>query len=345
MADSRAGLGEGPSWLCPSDLDRRRLLEMEHRLLLPRAISYLCTIVALIAVLPDTTAWVFVLPVVSLLNYKLATRRLAQSARPEYAIAYAASVTQLCFAVGVAMTGGPQSPLMVLLVIPFMSFSARFTTRGTIAGVVLTALLLLGATVGVDPSGALEEPALLLTAMSAFIGIAAFAVAFMNADVETRQDATLDPLTGLHNRKALRSRFDELRAQAEQDGTPLAMVVLDIDHFKSVNDTYGHPRGDAVLQGVADVLRAELREGEAVFRLGGEEFLVLLAGEDADGAEQIAERLREAVADAEPAGLPITASLGVSVSAGAVEYAELFEQADAALYDAKHHGRDRVLVR
>jgi diguanylate cyclase (GGDEF)-like protein len=344
QVDARAAVGDGPSWLCPTDLDRRRLIEMEGRLLVPRFISYVCTIVALVAVQPTTSPWIFVLPVVSLVNYKLATKRLSGIARPEYAIAYAASVTQLCFAVGVAMSGGPQSPLMVLLVIPFVSFSARFTTRGTVAGVALTTVLLLAATVGVDPSGALDDPAPLLATMAAFIGIASFAVAFMNADVASRQDATLDPLTGLHNRKALRARFDDLRSQADQDGTKLAVVVLDIDHFKSVNDTYGHPRGDAVLQGVADTLRAALREGELVFRLGGEEFLVLLSGDSAADAELIAERLRAAVADATPAGLPITASVGVSISADGADYATLFEQADTALYDAKRLGRDRVVA-
>jgi len=134
------------------ELDRRRLLEMEHRLLRPRLISYLCVMMTLVAVARQSTPWIFVLPFVPLLNYKLATKRLGKTARPEYAIAYAASVTQLMVAVGVAMSGGPQSPVMALLVIPFVSFAARFTARGPMAGVVLTALLLGGATVGLDPS-------------------------------------------------------------------------------------------------------------------------------------------------------------------------------------------------
>jgi diguanylate cyclase (GGDEF)-like protein len=337
-------VGDGPSWLCPSDLDRRRLIEMEGRLLMPRFISYLCVIGALVAVQPMSTPWIFVLAVISFGNYKLATKGLSGRTRPEYAIAYAASVTQLCFAAGVAMSGGPHSPLMGLLVIPFVSFSARFTTRGTIAGVVLTVLVLLAATLGVDPRETLESPTLLLATMAAFIGIASFAVAFMNADVEMRQDATRDPLTGLHNRKALRVRFDELCTHAEHAGTQVAVVMLDIDHFKSVNDTYGHPRGDAVLQAVADTLRAGLREGELVYRLGGEEFLVLLSGDSATQAEAIGDRLRAAVAEASPAGLPITVSVGVSIGADAADYATLFERADAALYDAKRLGRDRVVA-
>ena len=342
--DAASALEEQASWLCPTELDRRRLLEMESRILWPRLISYVCIVIAIVAALPDSSPWVLALPVVSLVNYKLATKRLAGSARPEYVIAYAASVTQAAVAAGVAMSGGPQSPLMLLLVIPFVSFAARFTVRGTVAGVVLTTLLLFAATAGVDLDGLLADPALVLATLASFVGVAAFATALMNAEVEVRQDATLDPLTGLYNRAALRRRFDEVRAQAEQSGAEIAVVVLDIDHFKSVNDTYGHQRGDAVLQAVAYEVRKTLREGELVYRLGGEEFLVLLPGVGAEESEQIAERLRAAIAAARPAGLDITASFGVSVSAEADEYATVFEQADVALYEAKRSGRDRVVV-
>src|SRR3954452_2094104 len=197
--DADAAATTGASWLCPSDLDRRRLVEMEGRLVLPRLISYVCILVALVAVLPDATAWIFVLPFVSLANYKVATKRLTRTARPEYVIAYCASVTQAMVLVGVAMSGGPHSPLMVLLVIPFVSFAARFTVRGTVVGVVLTTVLLAAATVGVDPHGFWAHPALVLGAVASFVGVAAFAVALMNAEVEVRQDATHDPLTGVHN--------------------------------------------------------------------------------------------------------------------------------------------------
>ena len=338
--DAANAVDDDASWLCPSELDRRRLIEMETRILWPRLISYLCILVALVAAVPHASWWIFVLPVVSLANYKLATRNLSGRARPEYVIAYAASVTQATVAAGVAMSGGPQSPLMLLLVIPFVSFAARFTVRGTVAGVALTTVLLAAATAGVDAQGLLDDPALVVATMASFIGVAAFSVALMNAEVEVRQDATLDPLTGLHNRLALRRRFDQLRAQQERIG----VIVLDIDHFKAVNDRYGHQRGDAVLVAVAYELRRVVREGEHVYRLGGEEFLVLLGDVGERECREIAERLRAAVAAANPEGLAITASVGVSVTESAAEYATLFEEADAALYEAKRLGRDRVVV-
>src|SRR3954453_3683206 len=240
--------------------------------------------------------------------------------------------------VGVAISGGPHSPLMAVLVIPFVSFAARFTTRGTIAGVALTAGILLAATAGVDPQGVWHDPSLVLGTLASFVGVAALGVALMRAEVEVRQDASLDPLTGLSNRKALRRRFDEL----SQAGTAIAVIVLDIDHFKAVNDTYAHQRGDVVLQAVAYELRKALREGELVYRLGGEEFLVLLPGDEAREAEPIAERLRTTIAAVRPAGLDVTASVGVSVGAGA--YAERFAEADAALSEAKRLGRNSVVV-
>jgi diguanylate cyclase (GGDEF)-like protein len=341
--DTALAMDEGASWLCPSELDRRRLLEMELRLLRPRLISYGCIILALFAVLPRSTPWIFALPVVSLANYKLATKRIAGRTRPEYLIAYAASVTQIMVGVGIAMSGGPRSPLMALLVVPFVSFAARFTTRGTIAGVALTAAILLAATAGVDPDGLRSDPSLVLATLGTFVGVAAFAVALMNAEVEVRQDATLDPLTGLSNRTALRRRFEQLHRQAKLAGSAIGVVVVDLDHFKAVNDTYGHQRGDAVLQAVGHELRSALREGELVYRLGGEEFLVLLRGHEAFAADTIAERLRGAIAASRPAGLDVTASLGVSVGTDDVDYATLFARADSALYEAKRQGRNCVV--
>ena len=342
--DTASAIDEEASWLCPSELDRRRLLEMELRLVRPRLVSYACILLALFAVLPRATAWVFVFPLISLVNYKLATKRIAGSRRPEYLIAYAASVTQLMVGGAVAVSGGPGSPLMVILAIPFLSFAARFTSRGTTAGVVLTTAILLAATAGVDPRGFAADPSLVLATLATIGGLAAFAVALMHAEVEVRQDATRDPLTGLANRAALRRRFDELSGQAQQAGGAIGVVVCDIDHFKAVNDTFGHQRGDAVLQAVADELRRAVRESDLVYRLGGEEFLVLLPNAEAFTAEEVAERLRGAIAAARPAGLDVTVSCGVSSCADGTAYATVFERADSALYAAKRAGRDRVVV-
>jgi diguanylate cyclase (GGDEF)-like protein len=120
-------------------------------------------------------------------------------------------------------------------------------------------------------------------------------------------------------------------------------MLCDVDSFKTVNDEHGHDRGDAALRDVAYTMRTQLRSFELMYRLGGEEFLVVLAGAELADAVDMAERLRAAVEQARPAGFPITISVGVSVARGEqVRYDELFKAADVALYAAKRAGRNRV---
>jgi diguanylate cyclase (GGDEF)-like protein len=156
------------------------------------------------------------------------------------------------------------------------------------------------------------------------------------------QDVQTDPLTGLHNRRGLRRALDLW--QAEQ--RPFAAVALDIDHFKQVNDTYGHDVGDVVIQGLAELMRNGSRAHDELCRVGGEEFLMLLPDATPEAAEQIAERLRQQVEQTviEPAG-PITISLGVAHwPAHAATISEVLKAADQRLYQAKHSGRNRVVT-
>ncbi len=160
--------------------------------------------------------------------------------------------------------------------------------------------------------------------------------------------ASVDELTGLDNRRtAIRRLHDELR-RADRDGTPLACVMLDLDHFKVVNDTRGHAVGDEVLKATAQGLSAEARAYDTVARIGGEEFLVLMPGVQQDAALQIAERMRAAVlrrtSEALGGGQGVTLSGGVATYAsGSGEPADtLLARSDRALYEAKVSGRDRV---
>jgi diguanylate cyclase (GGDEF)-like protein len=165
---------------------------------------------------------------------------------------------------------------------------------------------------------------------------------------ELRRMATRDSLTGTWNRAAILDLLERERARAGRGRSPLAVILADADHFKRINDTYGHLAGDRVLREVAGRMMALLRPYDTVGRYGGEEFLIVLPGCDAAAATGLAERLRRGVA-AEPveAGdgpLAVTLSLGVAVWDGTADTLGLLQAVDAALYRAKHEGRNRAVL-
>lgn len=155
--------------------------------------------------------------------------------------------------------------------------------------------------------------------------------------------ATCDALTGCYNRRHLFTQFEKLWAENRAGDNDIACIMLDIDHFKSVNDTHGHAKGDAVLQEIAARLQSNVGAGDLLCRYGGEEFCVVLLGVGLDEAAATAERLRAAIAASPVAELKITSSFGVTGgNHGARQPAELLEQADKSLYYSKHNGRNRV---
>jgi diguanylate cyclase (GGDEF)-like protein len=167
--------------------------------------------------------------------------------------------------------------------------------------------------------------------------------------VATQTLSEIDPLTGLYNRRFLVGQASRVWRQARREGTRVAAMVLDLDHFKRLNDTHGHAAGDAVLRAVAQSLAATVRPADVLARTGGEELLVLGLVGDHDEAAHLAERLRTAVATSRTAGgHTITASIGVALTRpGDGEDAvdalwKLIDRADAAMYEAKQEGRDRV---
>jgi len=157
--------------------------------------------------------------------------------------------------------------------------------------------------------------------------------------------AITDGLTGLHNHRAFQDYLEEQFQVAMRNKQPLALLLMDVDHFKHYNDTYGHQAGDEVLRRVAQILQAHVREGDFVARYGGEEFVVVLPRADLESAVAVAERLRRAVESAEWSLRPVTGSFGVACIRPDMETRqELIEAADQALYQAKKNGRNRVEV-
>ncbi|MGB5260113.1 MAG: diguanylate cyclase [Gammaproteobacteria bacterium] len=163
--------------------------------------------------------------------------------------------------------------------------------------------------------------------------------------------ATHDPLTGCLNRRSLFDNFEGEFEEALRTGKPLSCVMMDIDHFKSINDNYGHGAGDKVLQVIAKTVQGILRDSDRVFRYGGEEFCILLPGSGIEVAATVAERVRKVIAEAHVAdirsgtNIRVTTSLGISITGnGAINLSQLIDEADRALYQSKEDGRDRTTV-
>jgi diguanylate cyclase (GGDEF)-like protein len=160
--------------------------------------------------------------------------------------------------------------------------------------------------------------------------------------------ASLDALTGAFNKRYFDETFGKEALRAQQTATPLSLVMFDIDHFKKINDTYGHPAGDAVLKNVAGAVSAQLRDGDALFRVGGEEFALVLSATPLDMALLAAEAVRGLIAElvTDFMGTRITATLSLGVAElGPTELpAALYQRTDSLLYEAKRGGRNRVVA-
>ena len=165
---------------------------------------------------------------------------------------------------------------------------------------------------------------------------------------ESIEMAHYDPLTGLNNRRSLERRLPAMIESAKERGAALTMMVLDIDHFKRVNDTYGHDVGDCVLKGFGAQLQETVRGGDLICRLGGEEFVVVMPGVGLSEAARIAERARRTTESRDFVVDGAASSVSVTVSIGLAEYrkpwdaGELYRRADRALYLSKSAGRNRV---
>jgi len=169
------------------------------------------------------------------------------------------------------------------------------------------------------------------------------------ADDEVRRISVTDELTGLYNRRFLRKRLEEEFSRARRDKSPLSVVLLDLDHFKVINDVHGHSVGDEVLCALGEVLQDGLRQGDVVGRWGGEEFMVILPNSDVAGARITAERLRQSVEDLAldsiKPSMKVTASFGIAVYDGfdpEIDASVLISWSDTAMYSAKEAGRNKV---
>lgn len=179
------------------------------------------------------------------------------------------------------------------------------------------------------------------------------AIAIENAQLyqKVKEQAITDGLTGLYNHRFFQLRLADEFAHCKRYGTQLSMIILDVDHFKMYNDTYGHMAGDLALKEIANLTRLSVRENDIVARYGGEEFVIILPRTSADGALAVAERIRKTVSGCRFLGNLHIPEVSITVSLGIAEYTkelssreELVRKADEALYAAKKAGRNRTLI-
>ena len=318
-------MSQGTSWLCPTERDRTRVVDANDRVRTIRLVGSGAVGAALLIAAPWIGWWTLGLFALSALNFLNVDRRLRTSAHPERVSATAILITLVLLGGGVVISGGPSSPALPWLVLPAAMVAARFRPQVVVVGIVLTVCLILVVTLGVDPAATIEDPVPVIATLALLAGVVSIVWALQAAELHHRDEAILDPLTGLLNRHALAPRFVELSHQARLTHQPVCLLLCDVDSFKSVNDRYGHDRGDAVLRDIAYELRKRLRSFELVYRLGGEEFMVVLPGVSHAEGQEIAERLREGIECATPTGIAVTISVGLSTGSGeSVVYETLF---------------------
>jgi diguanylate cyclase (GGDEF)-like protein len=324
---------------------RERLLDMEQRLRRYRSMCFAILALGLAALAPEL-GWWWMLPLLAgFAGFLVADHFMRRSAHPAVWIATAWGLTPLLLAAAVLSTGGAASPALMWFALPAVTLGARFEPRGIVIGTAYILALLLGCTYGFDPAGAAADHQDVVAAVALVLSTVTLSGALVESDRAHRRRSTVDPLTGLFNRNALEQRLAELDDQSHHGGRDVchALLLCDLDHFKRVNDQLGHTAGDTVLQEVAYTMRANLRAGDSIYRVGGEEILVVLPGATKTDAVDIAERLRLAVRDLCPIGVQMTISIGAAVSRpGGFDVDDVVKRADEALYAAKANGRDTV---
>lgn len=326
---------------------RERLLDMELRVRPYRAACFAILALAL-AFGGSQIGWWWVLPLtLGFAGFLVADRFMRNSPHPAVWVAGAWAALPVLLAVAVLVSGESTSPVLIWFALPAVTLGFRFDPRGIALGTTFIAAMFITSAILPDPGAALENRQTVIAAAALVLSTVILSGALVESDRAHRRSSTLDPLTGLFNRNALEQRLSELDGQPcdLEEGLSHALLLCDLDHFKRVNDQLGHAAGDAVLQDVAYTMRAALRAGDSIYRIGGEEILVILPGAGREDAIEISERLRSEVRERRPVGVQITVSIGVAVSESElVDTDDLLARADAALYAAKAGGRNQVFI-
>jgi len=323
------------SWLCPTDLDRSRVVDANARVRVIRMIGSGAVGVALVICAPWLGWWTLILFGLSALNFLSIDRRMATSAHPERVSMRAIIVTLVLLAAGVVLSGGPKSPALPWLVLPAGMVAARFRPQVVVAGLALTVAVILAATVGVDPRGAIHDPVPVIATLALLTGVVSIVWALETAELHQRGEATIDPLTGLANRRQLAEDLAAVEREATPE-RPVRLLMFDLDGFKAYNDTFGHLGGDLLLSRVARAFKDAVGARGRAYRLGGDEFCALLKTDC--GKDTVAACLQALSADGD--GFSITSSYGsVMIPTEASDFDHALQLADERMYAHKDSSR------
>jgi len=344
----RAGLSTKGSFLIPSQTDREHMLDMIDRTREIGKIADPLVGTALLSAAP-WFGWPPLIPVaICLVVLQVVTFRVVPRVeRPEYPMLGALML--LVVGIGTATLLAKHDPMFTLPFFTVLAFSnaAGCPARMAIGQALFTATVMSAVALLLNTGTVAENPSV-ITFPLALLGTATmFGYAIGRVALDQRALASVDHLTGAMSRTALRRHVAALAAGGASAAGPISVLAIDIDHFKKVNDEHGHHVGDGVLAAVCQRVRDSLRPLDDLYRLGGEEFLVLLEGVDEPGAIEVASRIRSAVAEEPCAEVEVTVSVGVSATdpAEPFDFDNLFRAADDSLYAAKSSGRDRVVGR
>ena len=334
------------NWLVKDEVQRRQLLEL-NRALREKAKAAFLVGFAVGGLSAVQYGWQILLPpALMAVIYVLIEHHIERFRRPEYALGLGWIGLQTSFLLSGLLANNPMlfaAPLLLVLVI---GSSAVFPPRGVVIGLGLTVAIMFVVGFAEDPSLVLEAPGVLAFDLALLISVGALGATIGRSTIEYRDLGIVDQLTGLFNRGALVSRVAELTHRSSRDAAPIALIVADVDRFKAINDSYGHATGDVVLREIGYRVRKNLRAFESAYRIGGEEFVILLDEVDWAHAESVALRLRESIREEPIDGVHTTVSFGLAATKPGepFDYDALFKAADAALYAAKRAGGDNVFA-
>ena len=300
--------------------------------------------VSLVIAGPWLGYWWMIPLVAALAAFAVVDRRIADSDHPDRWMAAGWAVSPLMIAISVALTGANGSPATGWFALPAITLGMRFERRGVTVGAIYLFILMFLSIYLADPGAVADNPTTVVFTAGLTLAALLLSGAVVESDREHRQTSVVDPLTGLLNRAALAQKVDDLKPLRNEDRC-LGLLIGDLDHFKLINDEHGHATGDAVLRDVAYALAGALRSFDVAYRIGGEEFLVMLPDADESGVEMVAERLRREVSLCSRPGISVSMSFGgVSGAYDRADFGALSAKADKALYEAKRAGRDRLVM-